>query len=74
MAHILELDGRRPGGDGSRPIRTSGPFCLHSATGPGFITGGAFGPEGGLAATVVLLIGIGMIPIRTRRIQQTHGS
>jgi membrane protease YdiL (CAAX protease family) len=41
-----------------------GLFVSIRTTGPDFITGGAFGPEGGLAATVVLLIGLGMILIR----------
>jgi membrane protease YdiL (CAAX protease family) len=36
-------------------------------TGPDLITGGAFGPDGGLAATAVLLIGIGLVVVRTRR-------
>jgi membrane protease YdiL (CAAX protease family) len=44
-----------------------GLFVSIRTTGPNFITGGDFGPEGGLAATVVLLAGIGMILIRTRR-------
>jgi membrane protease YdiL (CAAX protease family) len=38
--------------------------------GPNLITGGAFGPDGGLAATAVLLIGIGLVVVRTRRIPQ----
>ncbi len=41
-------------------------------TGPDLITGGAFGPDGGLAATAVLLVGIGLLLVRTRRIAQQH--
>ena len=37
------------------------------ATGPAIVTGGAFGPEGGVAATAVFLIAIGIIVMRTRR-------
>jgi len=37
------------------------------ATGPDIITGGAFGPDGGVAATAVLLIAIGIIAKLTRR-------
>ena len=45
----------------------SGLLISVRATGPGFITGGAFGPDGGIAATAVLLIGIGILAIRTGR-------
>ena len=41
-------------------------------TGPHLLTGGAFGPDGGVAATVVLLIGIGIVVVRTRRVAQQH--
>jgi membrane protease YdiL (CAAX protease family) len=37
------------------------------ATGSELITGGAFGPDGGLAATAVLLVGIGIVVMRSRR-------
>ena len=37
------------------------------ATGPKLITGGDFGPDGGLAATMVLLIAIGIVAKRSRR-------
>ena len=37
------------------------------ATGPDVISGGDFGLEGGLACTVVFLIAIGTIAMRTRR-------
>ncbi|HXG67672.1 MAG TPA: type II CAAX endopeptidase family protein [Blastocatellia bacterium] len=36
-------------------------------TGPDAITGGAFGPEGGLAVTVVILIGIAALLLRRKR-------
>jgi hypothetical protein len=45
----------------------SGLLISVRATGPGFITGGPFGPDGGIAATGVLLIGIGILAIRTDR-------
>jgi membrane protease YdiL (CAAX protease family) len=41
--------------------------------GPDLITGGAFGPEGGVAVTAVLLIGIGLIVVRTRRFSGLTG-
>jgi len=37
------------------------------STGPAIITGGAFGLEGGVAATAVFVIAIGIIVMRTRR-------
>jgi membrane protease YdiL (CAAX protease family) len=37
------------------------------AQGPNTLTGGAFGPEGGLLCTMFFLIGIGIIAMRTRR-------
>jgi len=37
------------------------------ATGPDIVTGGAFGPEGGVAATAVFLIAIGIIAMLTRQ-------
>jgi membrane protease YdiL (CAAX protease family) len=37
------------------------------AEGPDIITGGAFGPEGGLGCTIILLTAIGIIAMRTRR-------
>jgi membrane protease YdiL (CAAX protease family) len=36
-------------------------------TGPDLVTGGAFGPEGGLAATAILLIGISIVTKRAHR-------
>jgi hypothetical protein len=47
--------------------RSASPGLLVSVQtkGPDFITGGAFGPEGGLAVTAVLLIGISMLVLRT---------
>jgi membrane protease YdiL (CAAX protease family) len=44
----------------------SGLFVSIQTKGPDLITGGAFGPEGGLAVTAVLLIGISMLLLRTR--------
>jgi hypothetical protein len=54
--------------------RSARPGLLVSirTTGADFITGGAFGPEGGLASTAVLLLGISMIVIHTRRFRRTH--
>jgi CAAX protease family protein len=45
----------------------SGLLSSIRADGPGIITGGAFGLEGGLACTAVFLIAIGIIAMRTRR-------
>lgn len=43
-----------------------GLFVSIQTKGPNLITGGAFGPEGGLSVTAVLLIGISILVIRTR--------
>ena len=40
--------------------------------GPNIITGGAFGPDGGLVETAVLLIGIGAVGMRILRETQRH--
>lgn len=53
----LPLDGRQSFG-----LLTS----IHAA-GPNVITGGPFGPDGGLLVSAVLLIGIGIVAVRTRR-------
>ncbi len=41
------------------------------AQGPDVITGGAFGPEGALGCTMIFLIAIGVIAMRTRRFRGT---
>ena len=43
-------------------------------TGPDIVSGGAFGPEGGLACTAVLLIGIGVIAVRGRTKDQERST
>jgi membrane protease YdiL (CAAX protease family) len=43
-----------------------GLFVSIQTKGPTLITGGAFGPDGGLAFTAVLLIGISVLVVRTR--------
>ena len=45
------------------------PFLDYRAGAPGWLTGGSFGPEGGLAATVALAIAI---PLVARRIGKDH--
>lgn len=47
----------------------SGLLISIRAPGPNIITGGAFGLEGGLAATAVFLIAIGIIAARSRRVE-----
>jgi hypothetical protein len=37
------------------------------AKGADILTGGAFGPEGGLGCTMILLLGIGIVAMRTHR-------
>jgi membrane protease YdiL (CAAX protease family) len=51
--------------------RSANPGLLVSirTAGPDFITGGAFGPEGGVAATAVLLIGICFTVMQTRKVR-----
>jgi hypothetical protein len=56
----LEVSGTQPRG---------GTLLNLQETGPDVITGGQFGPEGGLAVTVVLLLGIAVIVLLARRSQ-----
>lgn len=52
-------------------VRPTGGMLIHLAeTGPDEVTGGAFGPEGGLAITLVLLIGIVAL-LAVRRASET---
>lgn len=67
MAHSLELGGGGLVGYDGRQIFASGPVRVDPNHRTGFLTGGAFDPEGGLAAVVVLLIGISVVGIRARR-------
>jgi membrane protease YdiL (CAAX protease family) len=45
----------------------SGLIASIQTSGPDYITGGAFGPDGGIAATTILLAGIAVVSIRSRR-------
>jgi hypothetical protein len=66
VAHSLELGGGRPVGMVVDRSVSSGLFVSIQTKGPTLITGGAFGPEGGLSVTAVLLIGISVVVIRIR--------
>ncbi len=43
------------------------PYYDARAVGPAWLTGGAFGPEGGLAATVAILLALGLLRVYARR-------
>lgn len=43
------------------------PYYDAHAVGPAWVTGGAFGPEGGIAATIAILLAVALLRIYTRR-------
>ncbi len=54
-------------------LRTPGGTLFNlMESGPDVFTGGAFGPEGGLAVTAVLLVGIGVLALLGRRSTPPH--